>query len=485
MPFLLRACSLGIRPWVVLLACAALAASAAADSAGDDVAATVRRLVAQLDGSELAARQRAEAQLIKLGPAALAFLPAVTDRTPAETAERLARVRQSLELARAARAAEASLVTIQGELPVGELLKELARQSGNAISDRRARRPRPSRSWRSIFTTSHSGKPSTKCSIARNWTSTVTPGVPGWPSCRGPGRVPRAEAASYAGAIRIEPVRFEEVADLRKPAGRSLKLLIEVDWEPRLRPILVSQSLDAVRATAGGQAAGGRRPRRDQRAGRRRAVGDFAGDSAGRSAAVRWPRSVRSRASSKMLLPADVEVFRFGSLSAKTTAQHKPQQHKGAVTVTLEDLRKSGDGWDAEVSARFDDPNLAIDSYLIGWLLDNKVTLRARGSRAADAGLDAANPPDAEGSRRQIPFRPGRKPGGLVAGLCLADRGARDCRAIPLHKPGTSLIGSAGPMARLWSLVLCLGIAGGGALSSAADAPPSRPKPTSRRSRRL
>ncbi len=42
-------------------------------------------------------------------------------------------------------------------------------------------------------------------------------------------------------------------------------------------------------------------------------------------------------------------------------------------------MRKNGDGWDAEVSARFDDPDLAIDSYLIGWLLDNKVTLDAEG----------------------------------------------------------------------------------------------------------
>ncbi len=242
MPFLLRACSLGVRPWVVLLACAALVAPAAADSTGEDVAATVRRLVAQFDGSELAARQRAEAQLIKLGPAALAFLPAVTDRTPAETAERSGRVRQSLELARAARAAEASRVTIQGELPVGELLKELARQSGNAISDRRC----AAAEAESKLAVDFHDKPFWQAldevldragldvdSYARGVGLAIVP--------RGPGRVPRAKAASYAGAIRIEPVRFEEVADLRKPAGRSLKLLIEVDWEPRLRPILVSQ----------------------------------------------------------------------------------------------------------------------------------------------------------------------------------------------------------------------------------------------------
>ena len=80
-----------------------------------------------------------------------------------------------------------------------------------------------------------------------------------------------------------------------------------------------------------------------------------------------------------MLLPTDVEAFRFQSLSAKEFRGRKPTQHKGLVTVTFESLRKSGDAWELEISARFDDPTLAIDSYLIGWLLDNKAVLERDG----------------------------------------------------------------------------------------------------------
>ena len=88
-----RFSSLNCRGLVGLLACLAFSAPGSAVAASDDLAADVRRLVAQLDYSELAARERAEEQLVKLGPAALPFLPSPTDRMPAETAERLSRVR--------------------------------------------------------------------------------------------------------------------------------------------------------------------------------------------------------------------------------------------------------------------------------------------------------------------------------------------------------------------------------------------------------
>ena len=181
----LRVSSLAGRILLGLLACLTLAVIRCGRCrAGDDLAADVGRLVGQLASGELATREGAEEQLVKLGPAALPFLPPPTDRLPAETAQRLARARQALEQARAVRAAAASLVTLQGTFRIGELLKEISRQSGNA--DRRSSggrsrhdsRERPER-WPSISTTSHFGRHSTKCSIVRVWTSTVMPAVRG------------------------------------------------------------------------------------------------------------------------------------------------------------------------------------------------------------------------------------------------------------------------------------------------------------------
>ncbi len=390
---MLPRCFNSIEPRVLacLLALFAAAAFGAGVTAGDDLAADMRRLVAQLDSGELVLRERAEEQLVKLGPAALPFLPPPSDRMPAETAERLARVRQALEQARAVRVAAASLVTLRGEFRIGDLLKELSRQSGNAIVDRR-----------------------TSEAIAANDTKLAVDfqNKPFWQALdevldkadldvdsyasgaglavvqRSPGRSPRAGQASYAGPLRIEPARFEAINDLHRTANRSLKLFVDVQWEPRLRPILISQSLSQVQATAGGQplAVGGH--------------GDISAPVGDGPSAISLeiplalpPRSIAVvdllTGQLKVLLPADVEAFRFESLTAKASGGRKPRQHKGAVTVALDSVSRSGDAWEVDVSARFDDPTLAIDSYLIGWLLDNKVALERAGHQSlAPVGVE-------------------------------------------------------------------------------------------------
>ncbi len=310
----------------------------------------------------------------------------VTDRTPVETADRLTRVRLALEHARAERAVGPSLVTLQGEFPVAELLKELSRQTGNSIVDRRAGQAGATIESDPLLTVDFHDKAFWQAfdevldrlnldvdSYAGGEGLAVVP--------RPMGRLPRVERASYAGPIRVEPVRFEAVADLRRPDNRSLKLLLEVEWEPRLQPILITQSLERIEATAGGKPL-----LVDGRGDLSAPVGE--GPSA---VSIEIPLKMPPRATGaidvfegqlKMMVPADVEVFRFQPPTVKAGGGRKAQLHKGAVTVTLESVRKSGDAWELEVSAQFDDPTIAIDSYLIGWLLDNKVTLEHDGRAA-------------------------------------------------------------------------------------------------------
>jgi hypothetical protein len=374
-----------------LLACLTFTACLAT-AATDGIAGDVGRLVGQLASGELATRETAEDQLVKLGPAALPFLPSPTDRMPAETSQRLARVRQALEQARAVRAAAASRVTIEGTFSVSELLKELGRQSGNAIVDRRMGDSDPKAGNDAPLAVDFRDKPFWQAldevldragldidSYASGAGLAVVP--------RSAGRLSRVARASYAGPMRIEPVRFESLNDLRRPANQSLKLFLEVGWEPRLRPILISQSLQNVQATAAGQplAVDGR--------------GDITAPLGDGPTAVSLeiplthpPRTVTAielKGQLKVLVPADVEAFRFQFPKTRAVRGPKPQQHKGMVTVTLDSVHKSGDAWELEVSARFDDPALAIDSYLIGWLVDNKATLERDGRQpVAPVGLE-------------------------------------------------------------------------------------------------
>jgi hypothetical protein len=354
-----------------------------ARAATDSIAADVGRLVSQLASGELAAREGAEDQLVKLGPAALPYLPPSTDRTPAETATRLARVRQTLEQARAVRAAAASLVTLEGTFRVGELLKEFSRQTGNAIVDRRVGDKGATPENETTLTVDFHDKPFWQAldqvldradldvdSYASGAGLAIVP--------RAAGRLSRVARASYSGPLRMEAVRFEALDDLRRPENRSLKLLVEVEWEPRLRPILISQSLQNVQATAGGQPLAV-----DGRGEISAPVGDGPPAVSLEIPLALPPRTVAKvdllKGQFKVLLPADVEPFRFQFPKLKAVRGPKPQQHKGAVTVTLDSVRKSADAWELEVSARLNDPALAIDSYLIGWLLDNKASLEHDG----------------------------------------------------------------------------------------------------------
>ena len=379
----LQVSSLAGRTLLGLLACLSLTAFDALGAASDAIAADVSRLIGQLASVELAAREGAEEQLVKLGPTALPFLPSPTARMPAETTERLARVRQALEQARATRAASASLVTLQGTFRIEELLKELSRQSGNAIVDRRAGEATPTAENDPKLAVDFHDKPFWQAldevldragldvdSYASGAGLMIVP--------RAAGRLYRVRRASYAGALRMEPVRFEALDDLRRPANRSLKLFVEVEWEPRLRPILISQSLQNVQATAGGQPL-----TIDGRGDISAPVGDGPAAVSLEIPLALPPRAIATvellKGQLKVLLPADVEAFRFQFPKTKAVRGPKPQQHKGVVTVTLDSVHKSGDAWEVEVSARFDDRTLAIDSYLIGWLLDNKATLERDG----------------------------------------------------------------------------------------------------------
>ena len=54
---------------------------------------------------------------------------------------------------------------------------------------------------------------------------------------REPGERPRRHGAVYSGPFRLQILEVSAQDNLRKPERKSLKLAMEVAWEPRLRPI--------------------------------------------------------------------------------------------------------------------------------------------------------------------------------------------------------------------------------------------------------
>ena len=205
---------------------------------------------------------------------------------------------------------------------------------------------------------------------------------------RSPGRIARTSRASYSGPFRIEAARFEALRDLRLEGNRSLKLMLDVAWEPRLKPILISQPLDEISAKAGDEAV-----RVDGQGEPTAPIGD-------QSASVELmiplvsPARVRDKITSlkgklKAIVPGEVEVFRFTDLplaKEKGGPPKKVEMRKAAVTVTLDSLRKNNEIWEMQVRVRFDDPGGALDSYLSGWLLGNEVLMEKAGSDPVEPG---------------------------------------------------------------------------------------------------
>ncbi|MCH7728320.1 MAG: hypothetical protein IH991_17860 [Planctomycetes bacterium] len=99
-----------------------------------DLAPQVRRLERQLNDDSLSRRSAAEKTLIEMGPDILDFLSPVTPRMPPERKIRIARIRKALELQLGEALANASVVSLDGEMSVSDALAAISKQTGNSIT---------------------------------------------------------------------------------------------------------------------------------------------------------------------------------------------------------------------------------------------------------------------------------------------------------------------------------------------------------------
>jgi hypothetical protein len=239
--------------WACLSLIAAVVFGPAAADEAEALRLQVRRLVRQLDDNQLATRQAAEQGLVELGSPILELLPVPVRDTSAEVKVRLERIRKTLEAAASEAAAQPSRVTLRGPLPLSAALAELQQQTGNRIVDFRRRFGQ------------QPADPSLTLDLDR---------MPFWPALdavldqaaltiynfsgesgalavvgRDPDEQSRAAQAVYQGLFRIEVLRVQAIRELRNPANDSLRLTLELSWEPRVSPILLRIPLADLRAT--------------------------------------------------------------------------------------------------------------------------------------------------------------------------------------------------------------------------------------------
>jgi hypothetical protein len=377
--------------WPALLAI--LLMGAAADgSSTDDLRSQVNRFVQQLSSSELNKRAEAEEQLLALGPQVLELLPTFSDQTPATEAQKretVARIRQRLEHELAERSTQASTITLHRSGTLSQILPELTRQSGNKIKDLRSQMGQVQTDptvtvdfdktpfWQALDKTLDQANLTLYHFSANDALGIIA---------RGEKQLPRSGRASYAGPLRIEATRLTAERDLRGVgADSSLKLMLEIAWEPRMRPITLQQPLGEIHALDDR----GEVVRVDGAGGELEKAIDAVGTAAEfQIPLVNPPRGARTIASVKgklrALLPGKIESFEFTGLkNAK-----KVEQHKAGVTVTLDEVRHNNDAWEVRMRVRFDKAANALESFR-SWIYNNEAYLVGPdGKRISHAGFE-------------------------------------------------------------------------------------------------
>lgn len=341
----------------------------------------VRRLLRRLDADELAQRDSAEMELIRMGPAVLPVLRGAEARLSPEARTRVGRIVQQLQRIDGLTGAQASIIDLEKRrAPVSKILAELERQSGNRIVDYRPQFHQVALDptvelqfgeapfWQALDETLDAAKltvyafgtPRAICVVARP-----------------EGHGPRRAGACYRGPFRFEAVALRAQRNPRQPSADGMTVEIELSWEPRVQPIVLRHSLADLRAKldtgellASAQQAGSVE------------IADFADRTAQR---IQLPLSLPPRSAKRLsllqgrlhaVLPGRPETFVFEGLGGS-----RPIVKRGAAAVAVvEQSRQRGDQFEVRLSVRFDDPGEALATHR-GWVFRNPARLRTADGR--------------------------------------------------------------------------------------------------------
>jgi hypothetical protein len=382
---------------VLLLSVTAFAAEDAAQPDADrDLSREVSRLVQHLNDDRAAERDAAEAKLLELAGDTtvetdrfLELLPEDSDQMPLAVRERLSRLRQQVEDRVAKASVEESKITLSAkDMPLEEVFAAIEKQTSNKIVDTREQQggeDSPSKItielkdepfWSAMDQILDKANLGIYAYGGENAMSIVS---------RASNERPRHNAGDYRGPFRIEVLEVQSQRNLRQPDQQSLKLQFEVGWEPRLRPIALSQPVADIKATTdSGQELAVSQPE---------AVLDVEVPGGTQAAEIIVPFQLPSRDAKKItklsgklraLVPGRQVKFRFDDLMNSIGKSER----RGGVQVTLDDVRKNNAIWEVHMRLSLDEDNEALQSHR-GWAFQNvSYLVGADGEPIDNAGFE-------------------------------------------------------------------------------------------------
>lgn len=367
-------------------------------SGAQEVSAALKDRVAQLlerlNTGDDKQKEAAEKSLIDLGAKVLPLLPAVADAKDEASKARLERIRQALDASGGAADFEARKVTIKGEgIRLSEALRELQSQTGNKITDLReaygqdATNPGMDLDLDNVPFLEALDKVAKEAGLTPNFftgdgsVGLMAGGMYGEETTAAEEK--KDAPRQYFGPFRIEMKQYAVQNDFGSGA-KSANMQFEIDWEPRLRPMLMKLESSNVEITD------------DQGRKVEPTVSEESGSVVLRpenpAAELNLNMSPPDRTAQKLAklklkaevtVPAANQTFRFPSLTAKDVAQEV-----GPVKMTLMSTEIDEFVWKVNVEVAYadDGKNEAFETYRQG-LFNNRIWLqRPDGSRFEQNG---------------------------------------------------------------------------------------------------
>jgi hypothetical protein len=371
-----------------------LALATGADAPTPELKLEVNHWVKRLDAPELRMRTEAENKLLAIGPKILDILPQYDNHSPATEAQRreaVGRIRDQLERRVAEESTSPTRVTLRAvDRPLSEILADISAQTGNKFKDFRPQMGQtadnPTLSivfsktpfWQAVDTTF------AKANLAPY--PFAGKDEMGYKS-REPNTLPTGGRISYAGPLRLEATTLTAERSLAVAGAGSLKLDIQVAWEPRLRPITLKIPLADIRATDDrGNLIAVENPESEseQTVGQGNAAVDF------QLPLVNPPRTARAigsiKGNLKVLLPGKVETFEFTNLKDA----RKIEQHRAGVGVFVDDVQQNGGVWQVRMRVRFENAAGALETYR-SWIYNNEAYLEAAKGKIPNGGFETTS----------------------------------------------------------------------------------------------
>jgi len=368
-----------------------------ADEPDTAMARRVEQLIRQLNDDEADRRNEAEQALLKLAPtenaekcdAFLVLLPKPVDGMPAEVRLRLERLRKQIETEQSSRVLTASRLTLAADaMELAELFEQIHAQTGNRLTDHREQfgQEAVSRGVTIELADEPFWPALDKLLDAANMTLYPFSGEESLAVIdRDEGSAPRAQGASYSGPFRIEAVNVVARRNLRSPQQQGTRIELEFAWEPRLRPIALSQPVESLEITAddGSPVA----------LANSQAVLNVEVQPGSHATELTIPLALPPRSVAKLasfkgkmsaLVPGRMVVFKFQNLKKSERAT----QARGGVEVAVQGVRKNQQLWEVHMKLKVESAETGLESHR-GWVFQNlSYLLNKQGEIIDHAGFE-------------------------------------------------------------------------------------------------